>query len=68
MLYATLICSDETCAEEFEAWGELADIVSLQCELCGCGLQPLAFSSYQPLGAITPLPRRLPHVQLRDAA
>ena len=44
MLYAVLICSDEACAEEFEAWGELADFDDMVCEGCGCTLQPLAFS------------------------
>jgi hypothetical protein len=67
MLYAVLICSDEACAEEFEAWGELEDFDALVCEGCGCTLQPLAFSEVS-LSTIVAFPRRTPHVQLRHAA
>jgi hypothetical protein len=48
MLYAILICSDESCAEEFEAWGEPGELDTLCCEGCGCGLQPLAFAEARP--------------------
>ena len=44
MLYAVLICTDESCAEEFEAWGELEDFEDMLCEGCGCMLHALAFS------------------------
>jgi hypothetical protein len=67
MLYAILICSDQACAEEFEAWGEPDDFDGLICEGCGCGLQPVAFSEVT-IATVTRLPRRVPHVQLRDAA
>jgi hypothetical protein len=67
MLYAVLICSDEACAEEFEAWGELADFDDMVCEGCGCTLQPLAFSEVS-MSTIVAFPRVTPHVQLRDAA
>jgi hypothetical protein len=67
VLYAILICSDEACAEEFEAWGELDDFDSLLCEGCGCTLQALAFSEVWS-NTVTPLPHRTPHVQQRRAA
>ena len=67
MLYALLICSDEACAEEFEAWGELGDFDDLVCESCDCTLQPLAFSEVS-VSTIVAVPRRTPHVQLRNAA
>ena len=67
MLYAILICTDESCAEEFEAWGELEDFDDLLCEGCGCTLQPLAFSEVS-LSTIVAFPRRTPHLQLRSAA
>jgi hypothetical protein len=67
VLYAILICSDDACAEEFEAWGELEDFDDMVCEGCGCTLQPLAFSEVS-MSTIVAFPRRTPHVQLRDAA
>jgi hypothetical protein len=38
MLHALLICSDDDCTDEFEAWGTLEELEGLACE-CGCGLQ-----------------------------
>jgi hypothetical protein len=67
MLYAVLICTDESCAEEFEAWGELEDFDALLCEGCGCTLQALAFCEVS-LSTIVAFPRSTPHVQLRNAA
>jgi hypothetical protein len=67
MLYAILICTDEACAEEFEAWGEPSDFDALLCEGCGCVLQALAFCELS-VTTVTELPRRAPHVQLREAA
>jgi hypothetical protein len=67
MLYGVLICSDEACAEEFEAWGELEDFDDMVCEGCGCMLQPLAFSDVST-ATIVAFPRHVPHVQLRKAA
>jgi hypothetical protein len=67
VLYAILICTDEGCAEEFEAWGEPADFDSLLCEHCGCTLQALAFSEVWR-NTVTTLPHRTPHVQQRRAA
>jgi hypothetical protein len=63
MLYATLICSDEECAEEYEAWGEPGDFEKLACE-CGCTLQAIAFCEAQP-ATITP---PAPVLELRRAA
>ena len=67
MLYAILICSDEACAEEFEAWGELEDFDAMLCEGCGCALLGLAYSDVS-LATIVAFPRRTPHLRLRDAA
>jgi hypothetical protein len=67
MLYATLICTDEACAEEFEAWGEPDEFDTLACESCGCVLQPLAFCEVS-MATVTALPRRTPYVQHRRAA
>jgi hypothetical protein len=44
MLYAVLICTDESCAEEFEAWGELGDFDVMACDGCGCTLQAIELS------------------------
>jgi hypothetical protein len=67
MLYATLICTDTACAEEFDAWGKLEDFDALLCEGCGCVLQVIAFSEVSA-ATVAELPRRAPHVRLRDAA
>ena len=67
MLYATLICTDQDCAEELEAWGEPEQLEALPCVSCGCQLQALAFCEVRR-GTVSELPRRTPHVQLRDAA
>ena len=68
MLHAILICTDESCAEEFEAWGEPEELESLCCESCGCVLQALAFSEARPALTLTRLPSDTPHLQLRRAA
>jgi hypothetical protein len=68
MLYATLICTDPSCAEEFEAWGEPDEFDDLLCETCGCALQALAFSEVRVETTVARLPRFTPHVQLRAAA
>ena len=67
MLYAVLICTDEACAEEFEAWGELEDFDEMVCEGCGSTLQPLAFSDVS-MATVVAFPRHTPYVQLRRAA
>jgi len=67
MLYAILICTDERCAEEFEAWGEPDEFDAMLCEGCGCVLQAIAFCEVSTT-TVTRLPRATPHVQLRRAA
>ena len=67
MLYAILICTDEACAEEFEAWGEPDEFDQMLCEGCGCVLQATAFCEVT-VATVTRLPHRTPHVQLREAA
>jgi hypothetical protein len=68
MLYAILICTDESCADEFEAWGEPEEFDALLCESCGCTLHAVGFSEVRFEAALSRLPRVTPHVQLRDAA
>jgi hypothetical protein len=67
MLYAILLCTDQACAEEFEAWGELEELETMLCEGCGCALLPQAFCEVS-VSPVVPLPGRTPHVRLRDAA
>ncbi|MEA2429429.1 MAG: hypothetical protein QOF37_3057 [Thermoleophilaceae bacterium] len=43
MFHARLICSDDDCAEAFDAWGPLEELEALACD-CGCALQILALS------------------------
>ena len=40
MFRAVLICSDEDCAELFEAYGTLEELEALACD-CGCSLEIL---------------------------
>ncbi|HEU4974778.1 MAG TPA: hypothetical protein VFT50_06775 [Baekduia sp.] len=48
MFLATLICSDEACAEEVElVAGDLAGIDDALCD-CGCVLVLLAVSAWSP--------------------
>jgi hypothetical protein len=68
MLYAILICSDEACAEESEAWGELEDFDRLACEDCGCVLQVLSLAEEADSFRLLQLPRRTAPNQLRRAA
>jgi hypothetical protein len=67
MLHAILICSDESCAGEFEAWGEPDDFDALLCDACGCSLQVLAFSEVA-LPAVTHMLGPAAHLRLRPAA
>jgi hypothetical protein len=66
-LYAILLCTDQACAEEFEAWGELEELEAMLCESCGCALLPQAFCEVS-VSTVVALPGRTPHVRLRDAA
>jgi hypothetical protein len=43
MFRAKLICSDEDCTEEFEAYGSLEELEALACD-CGCSLELIAVS------------------------
>ena len=59
MFHVSLICSDEDCAVEVEAWGELAEVELLVCDGCGCTLQVLSVSEAAPATAtLVQLPRR----------
>jgi hypothetical protein len=40
MFMALLVCSDEGCAELFEAYGTLEELEALACD-CGCSLEIL---------------------------
>lgn len=68
LLYAILICTDQACAEEFEAWGEIGALDTLPCETCGCALKPLAYYEARPTLTLSRRPGGTPHVQLRNAA
>jgi hypothetical protein len=48
MFHVSLICSDEDCAVEVQAWGELDDVELLVCDGCGCLLQVVAVSDAAP--------------------
>jgi hypothetical protein len=63
LLYAILICSDPGCAEELEAYGQLADFERLACD-CGCTLQAIAFGEAEP----AEISARTARVELRLAA
>ncbi len=67
MLYAVLICSDETCAREVEAWGEPKEFEQLACEGCGSVLQQLSLDDAAP-AAVVHLHRRTPAFAPRRAA
>ena len=43
MVYGLLVCSDDDCTDEFEAWGTLEELEALACE-CGCALQLISVS------------------------
>ena len=59
MFHVSLICSDEACAVEVEAWGELAEVELLVCDGCGCTLQVLSVSEAASATAtLVRLPRR----------
>jgi hypothetical protein len=59
MFHVSLICSDEDCAVEVDACGELAEVELLVCDGCGCTLQVLSVSEAAPATAtLVRLPRR----------
>ncbi len=44
VFHALLICSDQACSEEIEAYGmRLEELEAIACE-CGCALQVIAWS------------------------
>jgi hypothetical protein len=54
ILHALLICTDEACAEEIEAYGtRLEELEALACE-CGCALQLIAVSDIEFVRARPP--------------
>jgi hypothetical protein len=55
VFHAVLICSDEDCAVEVEAWGEPADFDLLACDGCGCLLQVLEISEADLVSAVRPV-------------
>jgi hypothetical protein len=56
VFHALLICSDEACAEELEAYGmRLEELEALACE-CGCALQLIAVSEVEFEAARSPRP------------
>lgn len=67
MLYAILICTDESCAEEIDAWGEPDELDALLCDGCGCALQVLSLSEAAP-PTVARLPGLAAHPGLRRAA
>ena len=56
MLIASLICSDEACAEELEAVVEDLDDLEAAACACGCTLVLLAVASWEPALARVPAP------------
>jgi hypothetical protein len=61
VFHALLICSDEACAEEVEAYGmRLEELEAIACE-CGCALQLISVSEVE-------FARAQPRVDLRIAA
>jgi hypothetical protein len=64
VIYALLTCSDDACEATYEGWGELEELESIACELCGCALQAVAFTE----AGRSSRSSRSPDIQLRDAA
>jgi hypothetical protein len=61
MFQATLICSDQDCAAEVEAWAEPEELDLLLCADCGCLLQVIALAEAEPPAVVhLPRPIRLP--------
>jgi hypothetical protein len=48
MLYATLLCTDEDCAETVEVWGELDALTLVLCDGCDCLMQIIDVSESEP--------------------
>lgn len=48
MLYALLECPDRRCGEQYEGYGQPADLREIDCELCGARLEPIAWAEPPP--------------------
>jgi hypothetical protein len=59
MFFALMICSDESCPEELEAWGTLEELETSACE-CGCALQVISVSEveFDELAPVIAIARR----------
>jgi len=62
VLYAILECSDRRCDAQYEAWGEPDQLEGLTCELCGAGIEAVAYTDADEQR------RGRADVQLRDVA
>lgn len=47
MVHVRLICCDDDCAEEFEAFGPFEEIEALACD-CGCTLEVIRWLAEDP--------------------
>jgi hypothetical protein len=50
VFHALLICSDDDCADTFEAWGTLEELEALACD-CGCALAVLTLGEAEGVDA-----------------
>ena len=57
MFHATLVCTDEGCAVEVEAWGELHEFEAMVCDGCDCTLLVLSLGGVEP-PRVVHLPQR----------
>ncbi|MBA2630715.1 MAG: hypothetical protein H0U84_06810 [Thermoleophilaceae bacterium] len=57
MFHATLVCTDEDCAVEVEAWGELQELEAMVCDGCACVLLVLSLGHVEP-PLVVHLPQR----------
>ena len=62
MLYAILECTGRRCDAQYEAWGEPDQLEDLSCELCGAGIEAIAYADADEKR------RGRADVQLRDVA
>ena len=60
MMHATLLCTDEHCAETVEVWGELDALALVLCEGCDCVMQIIAVSESDAAPPLVHLPVRVP--------
>ena len=55
VIYAEMVCSDQSCELVLETVGELLELEALVCDDCGCCLQVVAISDVE---LAEPLPAR----------